>query len=414
MLKDKEIFFSISLLSIYIFFKEKYKDNIMDDSKKNIELENIGKLLSKLSKYQYLPNKHIIVEDAYNEFLNCKVNLKIDENKMFEIVSKNIETLSEDEKKYVLNSIIFIANIDKKITNEEKELITQVNYLLGFRMDFSKIMEDFNKSEFATPISTVKIVLFFMIIVMILAVGLFYFYKNQDNKINIFKNERVVFNEMTFNRYVIYKNSFVENKFFLKQAIFYFDGVAEIGFDPKNINYNSITKEVTLLYKNNPFIVNTSFNNIFLVDKIDPEPISVDEAKLVAGGLAMVAGYAGAVAGGKAGGTVGNLVGTAMPNLKLIAPVIGTGIGSVVGGAATGLGAYYITKNILGGMQLSSDITKEEEEKVKVDSKKLINEVFNNDEMLLDLYINSFENFIKNKYASVGIEVTNIKYKEVK
>ncbi|MDX9901588.1 MAG: hypothetical protein RBT22_08875 [Aliarcobacter sp.] len=275
-------------------------------------------------------------------------------------------------------------------------------------------MEDFNKSEFATPISTVKIVLFFMIIVMILAVGLFYFYKNQDNKINIFKNERVVFNEMTFNRYVIYKNSFVENKFFLKQAIFYFDGVAEIGFNPKNINYNSITKEVTLLYKNNPFIVNTSFNNIFLVDNIDPEPISVDEAKLVAGGLAMVAGYAGAVAGGKAGGTVGNLVGTAMPNLKLIAPVIGTGIGSVVGGAATGLGTYYITKNILGGMQLSSDITKEEEEKVKVDSKKLINEVFNNDEMLLDLYINSFENFIKNKYASVGIEVTNIKYKEVK
>lgn len=406
MTADKKIFFSISLLSIYIFLKEKYKNNDMDDAQKDKDLETVGKMLSKLEKYQHLPNKHNIVQNAYNEFSNCKVDSKIDEKKIFDIVSTSIEELSEDEKKYILNSVIFVANSDKKITNEEKELILQVNYLLGFKTDFNNIMKDFSKSEFSAPISTTKLVMLLVIILTVVLGICFYFYKEQSNKINIFKNERVVFNEMSFNRYVIYQNSFGEDKHLLKQAIFYFDGVAEIGFEPKNIKYNPVTKEITLLYKDRPFIINTSFNNILLVDKINPKSITTDEAKLVAGGLALVGGYTGSVAG-KA---VGNLVGTVMPNLKLIAPIVGIGVGSVVGGAGT----YFISKKLLEGVKISSEITVEEQEKVKVSSKELINEVLNNDNMLIELYINSFESFIKNKYASIGIEVNNIKYEEVK
>lgn len=406
MTADKKIFFSISLLSIYIFLKEKYKNNDMDDAQKDKDLETVGKMLSKLEKYQHLPNKHNIVQNAYNEFSNCKVDSKIDEKKIFDIVSTSIEELSEDEKKYILNSVIFVANSDKKITNEEKELILQVNYLLGFKTDFNNIMKDFSKSEFSAPISTTKLVMLLVIILTVVLGICFYFYKEQSNKINIFKNERVVFNEMSFNRYVIYQNSFGEDKHLLKQAIFYFDGVAEIGFEPKNIKYNPVTKEITLLYKDRPFIINTSFNNILLVDKINPKSITTDEAKLVAGGLALVGGYTGSVAG-KA---VGNLVGTVMPNLKLIAPIVGIGVGSVVGGAGT----YFISKKLLEGVKISSEITVEEQEKVKVSSKELINEVLNNDNMLIELYINSFESFIKNKYASIGIEVNNINYEEVK
>ena len=107
MTADKKIFFSISLLSIYIFLKEKYKNNI-DDTQKDIDLETVGKMLSKLEKYQHLPNKHNVVQDAYNEFSNCRVSSKIDENKLFDTVSTTMETLSEDEKKYILNSIITI------------------------------------------------------------------------------------------------------------------------------------------------------------------------------------------------------------------------------------------------------------------------------------------------------------------
>jgi hypothetical protein len=99
-----------------------------------------------------------------------------------------------------------------------------------------------------------------------------------------------------------------------------------------------------------------------------------------------------------------------MPNLKLIAPIVCIGVGSVVGGAGT----YFISKKLLEGVKISSEITVEEQEKVKVSSKELINEVLNNDKMLIELYINSFESFIKNKYASIGIEVNNINYEEVK
>lgn len=405
MTADKKIFFSVSLLSIYIFLKEKYKNNI-DNTQESIDLEIISKMLSKLEKYQHLPNKLNIVKDAYNEFLNCKVDSKIDENKLFDTVSTIIITLSEDEKKYILNSILFVANNDKRITDEEKELISQVNYLLGFKTDFNKIMKDFAKSEFSAPVSTIKLVIFFVIILTIVLGACFYFYKEQSNKINIFKNERVVFSEMSFNRYVIYQNSFFKDDHFLKQAIFYFDGIAEIGFESKNIKYNPVTKEVTLLYKDKPFIINTSFNNVLLVDQIDPQPISEEAARRVAGGLALVGGYAGSVAGG----TVGNLVGTVMPNLKLIAPAVGMGAGAIIGGTGT----YYITKNLLEGVKVTSEISVEEKEKVKVSSKELINEVLNIDDRLIELYKNSFKSYIKNKYASVGIEVNNIKYEEVK
>lgn len=404
MTADKKIFFSISLLSIYIFLKEKYKNNGIDDAQKDIDLEIVGKMLSKLEKYQHLPNKHNIVQNAYNELSNCKVDSKIDENKLFDIVSTSIEELSEDEKKYILNSIVFVANSDKTITNEEKELILQVNYLLGFKTDFNNIMKDFNKSEFSAPISTTKLVMLLVIILTVVLGTCFYFYKEQSNKINIFKNERVVFSEMSFNRYVIYQNSFFKDKHLLKQAIFYFDGVSEIGFEPRNIKYNPVSKEITLLYKEKPFIVNTSFNNILLVDEIEPAPIK--DAELVAGGFALVGGYAGSVAGD----TVGNLVGTVMPNLKLIAPKVGSVGGAVVGG----IGTYFISKKLLEGVKVSSELSIEEKEKVKVSSKELINEVLNNDKMLIELYINSFESFIKNKYASIGIEVNNIKYEEVK
>lgn len=406
MTADKKIFFSISLLSIYIFLKEKYKNNSIDDIQKDIDLETVGKMLSKLEKYQHLPNKHNIVQNAYNEFSNCKVDSKIDENKLFDIVSTSIEELSEDEKKYILNSIVFVANSDKKITNEEKELILQVNYLLGFKNDFNRILKDFNKSEFSAPISTPKLVMLLVIILTVVLGTCFYFYKEQSNKINIFKNDRVVFSDMSFNRYVIYKNSYQISEYFLKQAVFYFDGVAEIGFDPKNIKYNPVTKEITLFYKEKPFIVNTSYNNVLLVDKIDSKPIFEDDAKKIAGGFAIVGGYVGA----QAGSVLGSFVGTVKPELKVIAPILGASTGAVLGG----VGVYFTAKNILEGAKLTDDISKEEEEKVKLESKKLIDYVLYTDTQLFDLYKNSFDSFIKNKYASVGIEVIAIKYEEVK
>lgn len=406
MTENKKIFFSISLLSLYIYFKDKYKNTNMDNIDLDADFQYIVNKLSKIDKYQHLTNKQDIVQDAYNKFLDCKKDSIIDEDKMFEIVHNNVQALDEDDRKYILNCIIFIANRDKKISDEEKELVVQVAHLLNLKTEFKKIMEDFNKSEFAEPISSTKIVILSLILLSIIISVCFYFYKEQNNKINIFKGERVVFSEISFNRYVIYKNSFINDGHFLKQGVFYFDGTAEIGINPKNIKYDVLTKDITILYKDNPFVVSPTFNYILLADKIDPKGITEDEAKLVAGGLTIVAGYAGA----KAGGFAGSIVGTFMPSLKLIAPITGT----IIGGLAGGTGTYFFVKNKMEGMKLTSDISKKEEEKVKEDGRKLIAEVLNNDVKMLELYINSFEIYLKSKYASIGIEVNNIKYKEVK
>jgi hypothetical protein len=225
--------------------------------------------------------------------------------------------------------------------------------------------------------------------------------------VKIFKGDRLVFSEISLTRYVISKNSYInDTEHFRKQAIFYFNGDAEIGINPKNIKYDLITKNVTILYKDNPFIVNPSFDGVLLVDKINPEGISEDEAKIIAGGVAIVAGYAGV----KAGGIMGGIVGTVMPQFKLIAPAVG----AVAGGLVGTTGSYFLTKNILDGMKISSNISKEEEEKVKNSGKELITKVLNNDKKLIEFYMNDLKDYLKNKYASVGVEVNNIEYKEVK
>lgn len=407
MTENKKIFFSISLLSLYIYFKDKYKNYNTDSVNLDEDFQIITKKLSAIDKYQHLTNKHEIVKKAYSEFLNCNKETIIDEDKMFDIVSVNIEGLDEKDRKYVLNSVIFIANRDKKISEEEKELIIQIAYLLNLKTDFKQIMQDFNKSEFSEPISTLKITMI-MVSILVLILGIcLYFYKEQTNKVNIFKGDRLVFSEISFNRYVIYKNSYInDTEHFRKQAIFYFNGDAEIGINPKNIKYDLITKNVTILYKDNPFIVNPSFDGVLLVDKINPEEITENEAKIIAGGVAIVAGYAGV----KAGGVIGGIAGTVMPKFKLIAPTVGT----VAGGLAGTTGAYFLTKNILDGMKISSNISKEEEEKVKNSGRKLITEILNNDKKLIEFYMNDLKDYLKNKYASVGVEVNDIEYKEVK
>ena len=406
MIDDRKIFFAVSLLSLYIVLKEQNKSDFVDEAEKNKELEKLTKKLSKLDRYQHLTNKSTVVEEAYQEFLNHKVDLKVDEQKLLEFVSKDIAQLTEETKKYILNCVIFVAHDDKKISDEEKELIIQISHILGFKTNFNNLLNNYKKSEFGDSISSTKIMIVLLILFVAILSICFYFYKSMESKVKIFGNETVVFSELSFNRYIIYQNTFFENDYFLKQAIFYFDGTADIGFDPKNIDYNRVTKEITLSYKANPFIVNTSFNNILLVDKISPESISKEEASKFAGGLSLIGAYAGLTAGGAAGSAVG----TFFPQIKFIAPLVGSGGGALVGGAST----YFVSKNFLEGIKISSEISKEEEERVKIESKNLINNVLNNEKSMMELYINSFDSFIKNKYSSFGLEVKSIKYKEAK
>lgn len=407
-MRDKEIFYNISLLSLYMHFKEKYKNIKIDDSKKEKDLETVKAILIKLDEYQHLPNKIAIIDKAYTELLNCKQEFSIDEDKLFELVSSSVETLSVDKKKYILNSIILVAQRDNKISTEEKELILQISHLLGFKSNFTEIIKEFKKSNLSGSASTWKIIVFFIISLTIISAVGYYFYKDKTNTVKLFNNEKVVFSELSFNRYVLYMNTFdtFAIKYYLKQAVFYFDGSAEISFDPKGIKYNSINKELILSYPINIFKVNTSYRNILEIDKIDTEAISKEEARVFGGVLSIAGAGVGAVVGSNAGG----IVGTLLPQFKVLAPIIGGVTGGVVGGAGT----YLMASTLLDGTKISDDISKKEIEQIKIDGKKLINYALTNDEALVNMYKNSFETYIKAKYASVNLEIKEIKYEEVK
>lgn len=408
MSNNKQEFYNISLLSIYVVLKDKKELDYYKESDKNKILTLINSKLRNSSRYQYLTNKKFILEDSYNNFEKYIVDSKVDEEKLLNFVLKNTNHLNEEIKEYILNCVIHIAYDDKKISNEEQELITQISHMLGYKTNFNYLMSNYKKSEFGDSFSTAIIIIVFIIFLVVISSIGFYFYKQGDDKdkIKIFGNETVVFSEISFNRYVIYKNTFFENKHLLKQAVFYFDGIVDIGFNPNNINYNPTTKEIIFSYTDSPFVTNTIFKNILLVDKISPEPISEEEASKFAGGLAILGAYGGFVTGAK----TGILVGTLFPNLKLISPIVGSGVGSLVGGSAT----YFASKKILEGVKITSEITKKEEEMVKIESKNLINDIFKKEQSMLELYLNHFESFIKTKYASYGLEVKNIQYKEVK
>ncbi|MGJ0309153.1 hypothetical protein [Aliarcobacter cryaerophilus] len=396
---DKKIFFDISILSLYIFLKEKYKNHFINQKNKNDDIKEVSILLLKNQKYIYIKNKQFIINDAYEKLLSCYDNSILDEEKLFSFL--DIQNLNENEKKDILNGIFFVANRDNKISNIEKELIVQIDHSFNLNRNYNEILNEFNKSEYKESFSTKKLLLYLSIFfVFALTVFLYFLLIKKEEEIKIFDNKRVVFNELSFNRYSIYKNQFNDkNSYYLKQAVFYISGRSEIAFNPENIKYDSKNSEI-ILYKNKLtdkyFDIYLDYNPILLVDKIDPQPLK-EELK---GEITAFITVAGVVGGTIAGKKIGMLTG-ALPE-------------SILGGAALGgIAGYGISKALLSDdFKLSKDISKKEEDIAISESKNAIKELLLSDKNLENVYKKEFEEYIKSKYLSYGISINKIKYEE--
>ncbi len=403
MKKEQEKFYSISLLSVYVYMRNEYDDlgsiKKEEDSKDNIE--SINKMLLKLDKYAHISNQELILKQSYEDFLNHISEGNIDEEVFFDKIKLTTQNLNRDEKEYILNSIIFIANEDKIISDKEKKIIIQVAHILSLDTDFKKILKSYKSSEFVPSISNKiifsTIILFFTLIL----VSIYFYYTYSKNDINIFNKHRVVFSDVSFNRFVVYKNKYnVENDYFKKQAIFYISGKAEVGFNPQNISYNKISETLTLSYKEDKFFeVKPIFNPLLVVDRVNPKSISKEDAKKVGA----VVGIAGAIGGAKAGNTLGKV----FPKPYNF---VATGAGAAIGG----LTGFFITSSALEGMKISKDISPREEDEVYKASKVLITELLARDKKLQELYKERFEKYIKFKYSLIGLKIKNIDYKEIK
>jgi hypothetical protein len=261
-------------------------------------------------------------------------------------------------------------------------------------------LSNYKKSPLANKVNHFGIIIFGIILTIFLSAFAYYMYTKQKNPetVKIFNEKRVVFNQVYFNRFVIYKNKAnVKNKHFKKEAIYYISGEAEVSFEPSDITYDPSTKTITyILPKDYPFHIEMNKVKTILVDEIKPMPISEKEAAIMATGIG--------VAGGILGAGIGESLGSLYPNP--LSKIGGKIIGGFVGGAGSGIVAF----NIFKGMELSKNITRKEKAEIKDKSVQLIETILKYNYELTKGYKASFVKYIKRRYARYGKIVEKVKF----
>jgi len=405
--KDKRVFSLIVKNTIFAILKEKYPDYRVDESKDDENILQITKLLRNLEKYSHIPDKQEFVKRNFYLLKSFITEGTFREDEFLNSLKSDAEDLSLDEKEYILNSVIFVVNEDRKISDVEKEIILQIARFLGIDLDYKTIIKHFKKSEFKQPTSVWSIVLIGVLFLLIISGGLFWQYqKIKKSDVNIFDSKKIVFNEVYFNKFIVYQNKFnLETEYYKKYALYYLNGKAEISFEPSRLSYNPILKTVTYSYPEYKLFKTDIIDDGFLeVDNHNPEPISEQEAKRIATGV----GIAGAYLGGKAGSTGGSLLSKVIPAPYSKFASLG---GATIGGAFGGVGSYYISLKMLDGVKLSDNITEKEKIEVQNAGKALVKAQILLNEELQELYKKNFEEYIKLQYTKYGKEVKIVTYK---
>lgn len=398
----------ICLLSVYVYLKEKYSDlNLAQENRKK-DANVIAELLKKIEKFAHIPNKTNKILEAHDYvigFIDDKGDF--DEESFLNSIKDKTSDLSQDDRNYLLNVVIYVAHTDKKISDNEKEAIIQVAYFLNLDTDFKKIMSTYESSEFAK--SKAKFFVFSLIAaaVIIISVSAYFILGNTKDKVVTFNQKSVVFSEINFNRFVVYKNFFpVENDHLQKQAVFYLNGSAEVAFNSDNLVHNKSKNQIILKYDNVPFELKPLFKPTILVDEIYPKEITKGEARKVGAFVGVAGTIGGSILGAKAGGLLKSVL---PPPYNVAAPIAGGALGGITGGAA----GYFLTVNALDGMKLVGDITPKEKREVIDASKALITATLQVDDAMLKLYKKNFKNYIKAKYAQFGYNINDIKYEKL-
>ena len=398
----EEKFYLISFIATYVYLKEKYDDISDGLREKNPEdIANILSLLQPLEKFIAIPDKKEFIENSIEELREIFIGKSISKEKEFlSRVNKYTINLEEDEKLEIINIIIYVTDNDQKISNIEKESIIQISHAMGLEGDYSKLLSNYKKSPLANKVNYFGIIIFGIILTIFLSAFAYYMYTKQKNPetVKIFNEKRVVFNQVYFNRFVIYKNKAnVKNKHFKKEAIYYISGEAEVSFEPSDITYDPSTKTITyILPKDSPFHIEMNKVKTILVDEIKPIPISEKEAAIMASGIG--------VAGGILGAGIGEGLGSLYPN-----PLSKIG-GKIIGGLVGGVGSGIVAFNIFKGMELSKNITRKEKAEIKDKSVQLIETILKYNYELTKGYKASFIKYIKRRYARYGKIVEKVKF----
>lgn len=393
-----ERFYLVALLSTYVYLKEHcQKIENCSDEKRDTNIDAVFELLQPLENYVHIPDKVDFLKKAYDEIVQIwKENTEGKEKEFFSRVAAYAKPLKQYEKREILNIMIYVVYEDNKISPLEKEFLLQLASVFGFQDNYKQLISKYEKSPFKKPFSVIKMATIAAVLIAGLIAGLYLYSKQyQNGQIHIFKDRKVMFNKLSFNRFIIYKNKFnIENSHFAKQAVFDISGTAEVGFDPKNIQYDTESKTVTYyLPEDRPFIVEVSSKSK-LIDEANPVPLTETEAMNMSAGLALAGGFAGAKAG--------NSLSSFYPN-----PLVKLGA-TLTAGTAAGAMTGFLSFKALDGLQVSKNISKKEKTFVVQKSKDIIKFILTYNENLIKIYIQNFEKYIKQKFAARGLVVKDV------
>ncbi len=400
---ETKIYKAIVECAIFAYFKEKYPHSAPDDEKESDDIKSISQLLLKLEKYSHIPDKERLIKETYREIKQLIEDDEFREENLQLMLQDIASELSVEDRRYILNAVILIVNEDDNISEVEKVVILQVSRYLGFSDEFQSIIKAFKASDFYEE-DTKGVVLFGVVFLFGLLVAAMMFVDKQEPKINLFKTDKYQFYDLTFNRYIFYKNQYLSSnvdgltQHYRKYAVYYLRGKASVSFASSLLHFNIKTGELTIPERAFAIDIHIPPSQELEIDRVNPQPISESEAQAIGAVVGLGAGAAVAKGG--------------LSLTKFLPPTIqpqalaATGVVGLIGGGA----AYLVTSKALEGMQLASKITETEREEVLRTGKHLIEAQIRASDDIKQLYQEQFESFIKAKYQAVGLTVTDIQY----
>ena len=127
--------------------------------------------------------------------------------------------------------------------------------------------------------------------------------------------------------------------------------------------------------------------------------------------MGTIIGLAGTYMGAKTGAALGSGITSFLPkNMQKFTSATAGAFGGIVAGAT----GYFVAKEALTNLQVSSNISETDKKESYRIGEQLIKAQLLTDEQLVSMYKEHFETFIKAKYKTFDMEVLNIEYKNSK
>ena len=385
----------------FIYLKDKYtyKEIVNKGSMTDLEIEDVAEEISSVEEFYHFPDKDESIRNSYNLI---SADNKVTDKYILGVVRKESSSLSKSDKEIVLKYTIQCSFKDGIVTDKEYEFIKQLEHALNLEGYAEKFVISNKLKKNSTKLAIAAGIFFIGVI------SLYQIYQNSS--VNVFTDDKFIFNQIDFNRYIVYGNVYKRgaNEYFRKQAIIYIKGTANVSIKTPNLKHSK--EIVEYRYTENPFDIDIKGDpgDIFLVDELIPQPISESDAKKAAAVIGIVGGYAGA----KAGASVGSIVKTLPFGNMMIAKfseIAGGVLGSIAGGGV----AYTLTYNGLKGLKLSNRITQTEIDIVISDGLKAIKESLIENKEIEELSKMNLKNMLMMKYKNSGLNIKDVVFNKI-